>query len=182
MRVVPEPNKQRLKQIILKEYGFKIEEIKYINKGGVGLSYVAQCKESEKFFCKMYPPTRLGKASIQNLDFSLRVCYDLYTKCNIKNISYPLLTKAGELKTYFDNNPLVIMNFIEGKSQDNIKLSNKELVNISELLASLHKNTSKIELEKAPKEKFNIGFKDELINGINMLEQNKKLYNKYKKK
>ncbi|GAG93886.1 unnamed protein product, partial [marine sediment metagenome] len=35
MRVVPEPNKQRLKQIILKEYGFKIEEIKYINKGGV---------------------------------------------------------------------------------------------------------------------------------------------------
>ncbi|GAG93878.1 unnamed protein product, partial [marine sediment metagenome] len=97
----------------------------------------------------MYPPTRLGKASIQNLDFSLRVCYDLYTKCHIKNISYPLLTKAGELKTYFDKNPLVIMNFIEGKSQDNIKLSNKELVNISELLASLHKNTSKIELEKA---------------------------------
>ncbi len=61
-------------------------------------------------------------------------------------------------------------------------MSNKELVKVSELLASVHKNTSKIELEKAPIEKFNIGFKDELINGINILEQKKRLNNKYKEK
>ena len=180
MKIQPKINTQKLKQTILKDYGFEIEKIKYIPKGEVGLSFVVQCKENKKHFIKIYPATRLAKISIQNLDFSLRVCYDLYTKCSIKNISYPLLTRAGELKTYFESKPLIILNFIEGKNQDNIKLSNKELVKVSELLASIHKNTSKIELEKASKEKFNIGFKDELINGINILEQNKRLNNKYK--
>ncbi len=180
MKIEPKINTQKLTQTILKEYGFEIEEIKYMPKGAVGLSFVAQCKENKKYFIKIYPATRLAKISIQNLDFSLRVCYDLYTKCSIKHISYPLLTKAGELKTYFEHNPLVIFNFIEGKNQDNIKLSNKELVNVSKLLASVHKNTNKIEQEKALKEKFNVGFKDELINGINILEQIKRLNNKYK--
>jgi len=182
MKIEPKINAQKLKQTILKEYGFKVGEIKYIPKGEVGLSFVAQCKEKKKLFIKIYPATRLAKISIQNLDFSLRVCYDLCTKCSLKNISFPLLTKAGELKINFESNLLAIFNFIKGKNQDNVKLSNKELVKVSELLASVHKNTRKIELEKAPIEKFNIGFKDELINGINILEQNKRLNNKYKVK
>ncbi|HEC38544.1 MAG TPA: hypothetical protein ENI29_09930 [bacterium] len=49
-------------------------------------------------------------------------------------------------------------------------------------IAFVHKNTSKIELEKAPKDKFNVGSKDELINGINLLEQSDRLDNKYKVK
>jgi len=180
MKIEPKINTQKLKQTILKEYGIEIEEIKYIPKGTIGLSFMAQCKEHKKYFIKIYPTTRLAKISIQNLDFSLRVCYDLYTKFSIKSICYPILTRAGELKTYFESNPLAIFNFIEGESQDNVKLSNKELVKVSELLASIHKNTNKLELEKAPKEKFKIGFKDELINGINILEQNKRLDNRYK--
>ena len=182
MKIEPKINTQKLKQTILEEYGFKIEKIKFIPKGDVGLSFVAQRKMKNKLFIKIYPSTRLTKISIQDLDFSLKVCYDFYTKCSLKNISFPLLTKTGEFKIDFESNPLAIFNFIEGKNQDNVKLSNKELVKVSELLAYVHKNTNRIELEKAPKEKFNIGFKDDLINGINLLEQIDRLDNKYKLK
>ena len=59
-------------------------------------------------------------------------------------------------------------------------MSNIELANVSKLLASVHKNTNKIKLKKPHKEDFFIGFKDELINGINMLEQNNRSNNKYR--
>ena len=124
MKIQPKINTQKLKQTILKDYGFEIEKIKYIPKGEVGLSFVVQFKENKKHFIKIYPATRLAKISIQNLDFSLRVCFDLYTKCSIKNISYPLLTRAGELKTYFESNPLIILNFITEYKSNGSKKEN----------------------------------------------------------
>ena len=164
MKIEPSLNKAKLKQKIKDEYNILIESFKFVPEGEFASSYIITSEENEKYFLKMYFPSRQRNSKIHQLDFSLEIAYQLYNNQGIKNVSYPIKTLKGKLKVQFEEADLTLWNFIEGKIVSAKK--NKTDVfaeKLGILLATIHNTTLKLEIKNENIMKFNISFREDLL-------------------
>lgn len=171
--------KKELKEFIDKRYGINVSRVKPVFIGFVGYGYIIH-SYNKKYFAKIFPHSRLGRICAGRLDFSLDVTYNLHSKCGIEKISYPIPTKEGKLKSNFNNMPLVLFNFIEGKSKKYKKMDSEEISNLAKLIAKIHKFTSKIKTENSLIEDFTLDYKKDLLKSFKELENPKNMDDKYK--
>lgn len=113
----------------------------------------------------------------------MQIAYNLHSKCKIKNIAYPIKSRKGKLYLKFMDFTLILFNYIEGKNEDNMKLTSKELMNLGELLGKIHASTNQMNLKNRQlfySEEFNLVKKLERC--IKDLKNDDKFRNKYQKK
>jgi spectinomycin phosphotransferase len=182
MRIEWKVDKESVRTFVNKEYGIKARKIEFVPKGEVSYGYVLTDSKGKKFFAKIFPNSRIGKINSNLLDFSLRVTFELYAKCGINRITYPIMDKKGKLKTSFEGMPLVLFDFIEGKNKYKLKMDNREISNLAQLLAKIHKCLPRIKMRKILKEDFKPGYKKDLLKSLKELKDSEKLDNKYKRK
>lgn len=138
-------DKEKLKKFILKEYGIKIRSMNSV-LGGVSYCYILNTDDG-KYFLKIHPDSRLGKAISKKLNLSLKVTFELFSKAGIKNISHPIPTKNNKLKSRFGKFTISIYNFFEGRTREDWDINKRQLENLAILLAKIHKATDKIDLK-----------------------------------
>jgi len=182
MKIEGKINKEEIKKFVLKEYGLKIKKIEFVPKGEVSYGYILFSEDEKKFFVKIFPKSRIGQINANLLDFSLNVTFELYAKCGIDKISYPILTKENELNSRFKDMPFVLFEFIEGKNEYELKMDNKEISNLAKLLVKIHKCILRLKIKKPLKETFKLDYKKDLLRSLKELENPKNLDNKYKKR
>jgi len=161
-------DKAEIKRFILKEYGLEIKKVKFIPKGEVSYGYLLVSDDGKKFFAKIFPKSRIGQINAKKLDFSLQVSFELFAKCGIKNVVYPILTKDDKLKSKFKGMPFVLFNYIEGKNEE--KLDNKEIVKIAKLLGTIHRNSKRVKVKNPRIENFKLDYKQDIMKSLKELK------------
>jgi len=174
-------DKSKLIEFINTRYNINATNLIFIPKGEVGYCYIVNCNNDQKFFLKIFGGSRLANINTQNINFALNVAEILHDKKDIKNISYPVRTIDNYLVSKFNNTKVVLYNFIEGENFDNKNLTEDIVVQLAELLATLHKKTKGLKTSDAVYENFNIDFKDDLLKSIHFLKDKDKLDTHYKK-
>ena len=182
MKIEGNINKNKIKKFVLNQYGLEINKVEFVPKGEVSYGYVLTTKDKKKFFAKIFPKSRIGQINAKLLDFSLNVAFQLYAKCGIDKITYPILTKKNKLNPYFEDMPFVLFEFIEGKNEYELKMDNQEISNLAKVLAEVHKCVSRLKINKPLVENFALGYKRDLLKSLKELENPRNLDNKYKKK
>lgn len=177
MKTEPKISKSKFKEFILGKYGIRINKMIFIPKGETSYAYALET-DSGKFLLKIHPPSRIGMKVMKNLDFSLKVTFELYSKCRIKNISYPIPSKENKLRVMYGKSSISIFNYLEGK-HDNWKMDDEELINFGKLLGKIHRSTHRIKNleESQPAFEYNpvkkTDFEPELRKCLNHLEKGK---------
>ena len=174
-------DKDKLRKFIFKEYAIEVKKLDFVPKGEDSYGYLMENKDGERFFVKMYYLIKNNNKQKKELEVSLGISLELFSKCGIDNISYPILTKKNKLKSNFNKIPVALFNYIEGKNDEELKLSKKELENIANLLALIHKKTKRLDLSKVKKEQFNQAYSEQFRRCLKTLK-NKKLKNDEQKK
>lgn len=174
-------NKSELIKFINTQYNLNVKNLIFIPKGEVGYCYTVNCNNDKKYFLKIFNNSRLANTSTQNLEFSLNASAFLCNEKGIKNISYPIRTLDNSFISEFNNNKIVLYNFIEGEDFDNKSLPKEIIVQLAKLLATIHKKTKNSIIDNAVYEKFAIDFKEDLLKSILFLKNGSNLNTKYKK-
>ncbi len=162
--MVTEPNidKDRLRTLIEKEFGIRVLNLTFNPKGWASWSYIVDSSNA-KYFFKIYKDTNFDP---QVFEFTNR----LSDKCEIKNISYPIKTKSGNICLILDGYKAVLFNYISGVTASKQKLNDDQLEQLGELLAKIHK--SKDIIGPYPKrEDFDNPFKEKIVNLLNQLDK-----------
>jgi len=166
MKIEWKLNKNEIKKFVLKEYGLITKEVKFIPRGEVSYGYLLITKDGKKFFAKIFPNSRIGKINAKKLDFSLQVSFELFAKCGIKNVVYPILTKKDKLKANFKGMPFVLFDYIEGKNEE----KPKEIVKIAKLLGKIHKCSNRINIKNPKVENFKLDYKQDILKSLKELK------------
>jgi len=174
-------NKSELIKFINAQYNLNVKNLIFIPKGEVGYCYIVNCNNDKKFFLKIFDNSRLANTSTPNLEFSLKASAFLYEEKCIRNISHPIRTIDNSFISKFNNNKIVLYNFIEGKDFDNKSLTKEVIVLLAKLLATIHKKTKNSIFNNAIYEKFEIDFKEDLLKSISFLKDKNNLNTKYRK-
>jgi len=164
MKIEPSIDKMELKQKIQDVYNLDVKNFKFVPVGEIASSYIVTTKKNDKYFLKLYFPSRLNNQQIHKLDFSLEVVHQLHQVQGIKHISYPIETVKGNLKSRFQEAEMVLWNYIDGKIVSEKKSKTTIFLNkISELLAQIHDSTGYLEFQNKLLFNFDISFKDDLL-------------------
>ena len=101
MKIEPTLDKLELKDKISEDYNVIVKNFRFVPEGEFASSYVITTEKNEKYFLKLYPPSRLQKLKIHQLDPSLETVYQLYHEYGIHSVSYPVKSLSGNLKSHF---------------------------------------------------------------------------------
>lgn len=157
--------------LIKENYPFEIINVDIAPRGLVAETYVLNCKNNDKYFCKVIKSTFFIPEVIK----SLPVMYEMHKK-GINRINYPIKTSKGELYIFHKETLIVISNYIEAKQAEDY--SKEEF---GKLLGEIHSITPKIdviipkedfifskkvEFEKYFEDSLNIKSNDSIINSL----------------
>lgn len=162
-------DKNKLKDLIKKHYNIDVLDFQFLPKGEGGYSYIIDCQSNIKYFLKIYPSNKANANT--DLEENLKIIESLSSQAKIKNISQIVKTKNNYLRSKFNNEDLVIFEYIFGKDLGDQKISNSIITKIAELLSQIHRTTSQIKPLKLQKEKFDINYEKDLIKTYKKLEK-----------
>lgn len=184
--MVTEPtiDKKHLIQIAENEFQILVKSLTFNPKGWASWSYIVETTDNQKYFLKIY---RDNNFNLQALDFLNR----LSNKCEVKNITYPINTKSGEIILHVSGYQVVVFNYISGVTSSEQKLNDEQLEKLGELLARIHQSKNVIG-PYFKKEDFNNPYHDQVLSLLGKLDslqsennyqqEAKELYLKYKGK
>ena len=115
MKIEPSIDKMKLKKKIQDVYNLEVKNFKFVPVGEFAFSYIITTKKNEKYFLKMYFPSRLKNQQKNKFDFSLDIVHKLHHIQGLRYITYPIETITGNLKSQFQESEMVLWNFIDGK-------------------------------------------------------------------
>lgn len=137
----------------------------------VGYCCLVDCSKGDRYLLKLYDPkTRLGLKSIDRLDWYLPLTWNLYFKGFFQNLPYPIKTRDGKFRVDFEGWPLIMFNFIDGRTLEHERSSDAELATLARLVARIHKSAFQMRIEMPVVERFEIAFEKELIKSLVALE------------
>ncbi len=164
MKSEPTFDKLELKQKILDVYNLVVKSFKFVPEGEFASSYIITTKKNEKYFLKLYFPSRLKNQQKNKFDFSLDIVHKLHNIQGLKYISYPIETISGNLKSQFQEAEMVLWNFIDGKIVSERKSKTTSfLKKVAELLAQIHDSSENLKFQDKLLYEFDITFKDDLL-------------------
>ncbi len=172
MKIEPDIDKAALAERVHQEYGIHIESLTFVPRGEVAYGYIAHCPDGDRYFLKLLNDSRLAQIGVRHINLYLPLTWNLHSKGLLPNVSYPIKTRKGDLKTDFDGQPLALFNFIDGEVLGcDSPLSDGILIKLAGLVGILHRSTPDIGIEFTNVEYFGIPFEDDLLNGLGVLER-----------
>ena len=116
MKKDPGLDRKSLAARIDTEYGLQVAQLEFLPKGEVGYCYLMDSDAGLRYLVKVLPSNRLGLKSAERLDFCLPLTWNLSHGEHFRNLPCPIQTQNGALKTEFQGMPMVLYNFIEGRT------------------------------------------------------------------
>lgn len=139
-----------LKNLIEDVYNHQIKNIEAGPRQFAAETFILELEDGLKYFIKVIPNNKYARRIIEGLP----VLEKLFDQ-GIKNITYPIKTKMGELYVLSDDKLIVLFNYID--AIQTFEYSNKKF---GQLIAQIHSFTSKINTFIL-KENFSLLYKDD---------------------
>ncbi|MBD3181906.1 phosphotransferase [Candidatus Poribacteria bacterium] len=164
-------DREALIKRINQEYGISIKELTFIPAGEVGYCYIADSNDNKRYFLKYFGDSRLARISAERLDHYLFLTWQLHNKNILPNVPYPIKNISGSFRTDFENQPLVMFNYIQGEVigfED--PLSDIVIKELGTIIGKLHKSTPELDIQGIKAEDYGIPFEPEMLNGFKAME------------
>ncbi|MBN2385779.1 MAG: aminoglycoside phosphotransferase family protein [Anaerolineales bacterium] len=172
MKFEPALDKSALLKSLSRVYGYPAGELTFIPAGEVGCHYRLDCQDGRRFFVTLLSGGRLARLSRERLDFTLTLTRTLVDRDLFPFLAAPQRTKAGALFSSFQDQPLIVREYIEGRPLGEPWPPAPELLaRLGALTALLHRSTPELGLEVPYVEEFNIPFKGALFKSLAQLEK-----------
>ncbi|PLS17540.1 hypothetical protein CVD28_11105 [Bacillus sp. M6-12] len=160
----------KLAALLSHAYEIAVQKIDFIPLGTTAYSYKVHCVNGEIYYLKLFDTTnRKQKKAVKRLDLSLAVTWNLYHKEIFQNLTYPIKTKDGLYKLTNGHVVLVLFNFIEGTTLNEIA-SKENIEKTANMVAALHRATPKINKKELKEETFDIKTQKHLMEKLLVLE------------
>jgi len=165
-------DKRALIHTVRHEYGVDAAHLTFIPLGEVSTSYIVDCADGDRYFLKRLDDSRLGRISASRLDSYLPMTWSLHSQGLFRNLPLPVRTRNGDFHTHFDGLPLVLFDYIAGRTLDGEHpLADATLAELARSVAAIHKSTPEIAMVHPYVERFDIPFEDDLLQGLDELER-----------
>lgn len=172
MKYEPVLNKTALMETIQQAYGYTVYALTFIPEGMVGIHYIADCIDGKRIFVTLLSNNYLAKIQASRLDFTLKLTSMLYDSGIFTAQPSIRRTLDGKLKTYFQRQPLIIYDYIEGSNLEKVRPYPPEvLTNLGTLIAKLHCASTNIGMDIPYIEQFRLSFEEPLLSSLNELER-----------
>jgi spectinomycin phosphotransferase len=171
MKFEPSVDRGRLIATVHEAYGLPIEELAFVPVGEAAVCYSLHFDGSPRYFLKLWPNTRVGRASASRRDTTLRLTRALYDRRLYPRVPYPIPTRDGALSATFGGTPFALFPFLPGQAAP--PLSDLPLPSRDEMartLAALHRATPALADVLPPRETFDIPFEADLRRSIEAVE------------
>jgi serine/threonine protein kinase len=172
MKFEPVLDKIVLMDTVRRAYGYPISELNFVPEGEVGCHYLAGCENDRRYFLTVLLDSRLAQLNASRLDFTLALQRTLYDRGLFRSLAVPHFTRSGVLHAEFQGQPLIVYEYIPGRSLQNAwPYSSEVLVNLGRLTAQLHRSTSGLGMEVPFVEKFTVPFETDLRQALTDLDR-----------
>jgi len=163
-------DKRALIDTVRQDYGIDAAHLTFIPLGEVSYSYIVDSADGDRYFLKRLDGSRLGRISASRLDFTLPVTWSLHSQGLFRNLPLPIRTRNGDLYTHFDGLPLILFDYIAGRTLDGEHpLADATLAELARSVAIIHESTPEITVNNPCVERFDIPFESDLLEGLDEL-------------
>jgi len=153
-------------------YGLEVVRLDFVPQGEVGQHYRATCADQRLFFLTLLGDNRLARLGASRLDFYLSLTSELYERGLFRQLAPPIRSLAGELKSTFAGQPLILYPNISGQNLMESPILPADLQEkMAGLIARLHETSPHLHLEIPYTEKFTLPFEKALLEGLVALEK-----------
>jgi len=172
MKFEPALDKPALMETIRRVYGYPVSALTFVPEGMVGCHYIADGEDGQRHFVTLLINNYLAMLQIRRLDFTLALTRNLHERGLFTAQPAVCRTLDGRLKADFQDQPLIIYEYIEGGNLGEAWPYPPEvLTGLGRLTAQLHRTTADIGMEVPYVEQFRLPFEDALLASLAELEQ-----------
>jgi spectinomycin phosphotransferase len=170
MRYEPPINHAHLIETVRDVYGLPVQELVFVPVGVPSVCYAVHCGGEERYFLKLWPDTRTGRANAARRTISLPLTRALYERWLYPRVPYPISTRNGALWATFSGNPFAVFPFLSGHAPP-ARWSPALRDEFARTIAAIHRATPALADVLPPHEAFDIPFEDDLRHGLEAIEQ-----------
>ena len=170
MRYEPPINHAHLIETVRDVYGLPVQELVFVPVGVPSVCYAVHCRGEERYFLKLWPDTRAGRANAARRTISLPLTRALYERGLYPRVPYPISTRNGALWATFSGNPFAVFPLLSGNAPP-ARWSPALRDEFARTIAAIHRATPALADVLPPHEAFDIPFEDDLRHGLEAIEQ-----------
>ncbi len=164
MKYEPPVDRAQLIGRVHDTYGFLVEEFAFIPVGFDAACYSVHVAGEPRYFLKLWPDTRVGRATAARLDVYLPLTRALYERGLYPRVSYPIPTKSGALWATFSGSPFAVFPFLTGRTPAEWSVALQD--EWARTFAAIHRVTPALADVLPPREVFDIPFESDLRRGL----------------
>jgi aminoglycoside phosphotransferase (APT) family kinase protein len=170
VRYEPPINHAHLIETVRDVYGLPVQELVFVPVGVPSVCYAVHCGGEERYFLKLWPDTRTGRANAARRTISLPLTRALYERGLYPRVPYPISTRNGALWATFSGNPFAVFPLLSGHAPP-ARWSPALRDEFARTIAAIHRATPALADVLPPHEAFDIPFEDDLRHGLEAIEQ-----------
>ncbi len=172
MRYEPPIDRARLIGTIRDLYGFPVVGLTFVPVGYAAACYTVLCEGGARYFLKLWPGTRAGRASAVRPDVVLPLTRALHDRGLLPRVPYPVATRDGALWANFIGDPFAVFPFFPGRAPPPWHEWPDDLRDeLARTIAAIHRATPALTDVLPPRETFAIPFEADLTAGLAAIER-----------
>lgn len=194
MLTEPVINKTALLHILQRDYGLTIAcksdedtgvavsaglsqpALTFVPHGEVSHSFIAQDIQGQRYYLKLLTNSRLARLSARRLNIYLPLTCLLHTQGWFTRLAYPLRNRADALWSMFDEQPLIVFDYLDGRTlEGHWPPSDALWRTLARTVAQLHATTSQVSaampILTQHREQFSVPFEATLCQGLEALSK-----------
>jgi aminoglycoside phosphotransferase (APT) family kinase protein len=155
VRFEPAINHARLIETVREEYGIPAQDLDFVPVGFVAACYVVNCAGGERFFLKIWPQLRVGRAAARRQYAALALTRALYDRGLYRRVPYPIPTRSGSLWADLTGMPFAVAPLLPGNALP-AQVPAVLRTEFARALATIHRATPSLADLLPPRESFAI--------------------------
>ncbi len=141
MKYEPAIDRAALIDTVRDAYGLPVDDLAFVPVGYASVCYAVYSAGQARYFLKLWPDTRVGRASAARRESMLRLTRALYERGLYTRVPYPIPTRSGALSATFAGTPFAVFPFLSGHAPPPVwPLALKD--EFARTFATIHRATS----------------------------------------
>jgi len=171
LQIQPASTDQLLLETALQAgYGFQVACLEFLRRGWGGDCYRAETHSGACYFLKLHDSGSAGAFAASSRDFYLPLMDQLHSLGILPHIPHPIHTRTGALSLAVGPREMVVSPYIQGKLVGLEEFPQDVLVQLANLVGTLHASLPHLSFEHPFVERFEIVFEPALCANLVALE------------
>ncbi len=171
MKYEPAIDRARLIETVRDAYGLHAAGLAFVPVGYASVCYALHGPGGARYFLKLWPDTRPGRAVAVRRDIFLPLTRALHERGLYPRVPYPLATRDGALWAVFSGLPFAVFPFLPGHAPPPSRWPLALRDEFARTIAAIHRATPALADVLPPRETFAIPFADDLRRGLAAIER-----------